>query len=321
MADKRNPNSPKNNPYSLKNNDSPLDDALLRELEEEARPADSPLSASEVSRHASAIRREEYALERREEKSRTVSRRIYQVLSVLAALTIICILLLNILELPVFGHQENPTNNEVPARYLTRGLEEGGAVNLVADLILDYRAFDTLGESNVLFAAACTVILLLRAVSEQEEHTHGLPKPVPREEAPEDPILTCASCLLVPVILLFGVYIILNGHLGPGGGFAGGAVMGAGLILYLNAFGEAQASRILSFRSFRNLSAGALIFYALSKAWSFFCGANGLEMNFPLGTPGSILSGGLILPLNMAVGLVVCCTMYAFFALFRKGEI
>ncbi len=314
MADSR-------NPYSLRNNDSPLDDSLIRELEGDQRPADSPLSASEISRHASAIRREEYALGRREEKARTVSRRIYQVLSVLAALTIISILLLNVLELPVFGHQENPTNNEVSARYLTKGLEEGGAVNLVADLILDYRAFDTLGESNVLFAAACTVILLLRVVSDREEHTRGLPKPVMREEAPEDPILSCAARLLVPVILLFGVYIILNGHLGPGGGFAGGAVMGAGLILYLNAFGEARASRVLSFRAFRNLSAGALSFYALSKAWSFFCGANGIPVHFPLGTPGSILSGGLILPLNMAVGVVVCCTMYGFFALFRKGEI
>mgnify|MGYP006976618559 CR=1 FL=1 len=39
----------------------------------------------------------------------------------------------------------------------------------------------------------------------------------------------------------------------------------------------------------------------------------------PLGTPGDILSSGLILPLNICVGLVVACTMYAFYAMFRKG--
>ena len=44
----------------------------------------------------------------------------------------------------------------------------------------------------------------------------------------------------MPVILLYGMYIVLNGHLSPGGGFSGGAVMGAGLILYLNAFGFQQ---------------------------------------------------------------------------------
>ncbi len=306
--------------FSLKSNDSALDEALIRDLEEEQHPADSPLSAREVSLHESAIRQEEASMQRREQKVRTLSRRAYQVLSVLAAMTIIFILLLNILDLPLFGQRDNPVNNEVAARYLAYGLEEGGATNLVADVILDYRAFDTLGESCVLFTAVCTVILLLRRFPDAER-VHGMPEPMETEEAPADPLLMAAARLLVPALLLFGCYIILNGHLGPGGGFAGGAILGAGLILYLNAFGEGRAARVLTFRSFRNLSAGALIFYALSKAVSFFCGANGIPLNLPLGTPGSILSAGLILPLNMAVGLVVCCTMYAFFTLFRKGEI
>jgi hypothetical protein len=48
-------------------------------------------------------------------------------------------------------------------------------------------------------------------------------------------------------------------------------------------------------------------------------GANHLPSGIPLGTPGAILSSGLILVLNICVGLVVTCTMYAFYALFRKG--
>ena len=59
--------------------------------------------------------------------------------------------------------------------------------------------------------------------------------------------------------------------------------------------------------------------YALLKTYSFYTGANGIESIIPLGTPGAILSGGLILPLNICVGLVVACTMYAFYALFSKG--
>ena len=58
-----------------------------------------------------------------------------------------------------------------------------------------------------------------------------------------------------------------------------------------------------------------------SKAWSFFSGANGLPSGISLGVPGAILSGGLILPLNIAVGFVVCCTMYALFSLFQRGEV
>ena len=50
-------------------------------------------------------------------------------------------------------------------------------------------------------------------------------------------------------------------------------------------------------------------------------GANGLDNHIPKGIPGAILSGGLILPLDIAVGLVVCCTMYGFYSLFRRGRI
>ncbi|MBR6397187.1 MAG: hypothetical protein IKS09_09530, partial [Lachnospiraceae bacterium] len=60
-------------------------------------------------------------------------------------------------------------------------------------------------------------------------------------------------------------------------------------------------------------------FYSLSKSYSFYTGANHLESFIPKGTPGNILSSGLILPLNIAVGMVVACTMYGFYVMFRKG--
>ena len=65
----------------------------------------------------------------------------------------------------------------------------------------------------------------------------------------------------------------------------------------------------------------ALMTYALSKCYSFYTGANGIHSIIPLGTPGAILSSGLILILNICVGFVVTCTMYCFYAVFRKGEL
>ena len=53
----------------------------------------------------------------------------------------------------------------------------------------------------------------------------------------------------------------------------------------------------------------------------FFTGANGLNNHIPKGTPGAILSGGLILPLDIAVGIVVCCAMFGFYSLFKRGSI
>ena len=298
---------------------SPLDRDMVRELDQAQVPEASLLSAGTLHAHDPAIERETQALAALDPAEDRIAHRIYQALSVLAALAVIAVLLVMVLDLPRFGQASNPVNNEVSARYLASGLQEGGATNLVADMILDYRAFDTLGESNVLFAAACTVILLLRRLADAEDRR--LPASGGAFAVPADPVLRAAARLMVPAILLFGVYIVLNGHLSPGGGFSGGAVMGAGLILYLNAFGPEAASRFFSYRIFRRFSACALGFYALSKAWSFFTGANGLESGIPSGIPGSILSGGLILPLNIAVGCVVCCTMYAFFSLFQRGEV
>ena len=121
------------------------------------------------------------------------------------------------------------------------------------------------------------------------------------------------------MILLYGMYIVLNGHLSPGGGFSGGAVMGAGLILYLNAFGFQKTKRFFTYRTFRWITFLALMTYAALKSYSFYTGANHIESGIPLGTPGAILSSGFILPLNICVGLIVMCTMYAFYTLFRKG--
>lgn len=259
---------------------------------------------------------------RAEEHALHTYRKLYQWMSVILCAAICTVLLWTITYLPQIGNAGNPDNNEVSARYIEQGLKETGAVNIVTGMILDYRAFDTFGESCVLFIASCCVLVLLRS----DRKAPGR-KTVNREaeendrifEPKNDIILQKCACILVPVIFIFGIYIVLNGHLSPGGGFSGGAVLGSGLILYLNAFGFARTERLFTEKVYRRVTLCALTFYCLAKSYSFFTGANHLESGIPLGTPGNILSSGLILPLNICVGLVVACTMYAFYALFRKG--
>ena len=243
--------------------------------------------------------------------------RIYRVFCILFCIFLVVMLLAAVSDLPPFGHAENPANNEVAQRYIEKGLEETGAVNIVTGMILDYRAFDTLGESHVLFIATCTVLILLRRddKKEQEEGQDNDRLYEPKN----DVILQTVARVLVPPILLFGIYIILAGHLGPGGGFSGGAVIGAGLILYLNAFGFAKTERFFTAKTYRRMSFCALACYSIAKSYSFYTGANHIESVVPLGTPGAILSGGLILVLNICVGVVVAGTMYTFYVMFRKG--
>lgn len=249
-------------------------------------------------------------------------RRFYQAVSALLCGGIILVLLWTVAYLPSFGNAGNPDNNEVSARYIEQGLQETGAVNIVTGMILDYRAFDTFGESCVLFIASCCVLVLLRidAADGDKNARKRLAESNDRIYEPKnDVILQKCACVLVPIILVFGIYIVLNGHLSPGGGFSGGAVLGSGLILYLNAFGFEKTQRFFTEKVYRRVTLCALTFYCLAKSYSFFTGANHLESGIPLGTPGAILSSGLILPLNICVGLVVACTMYAFYTLFRKG--
>ncbi len=225
-------------------------------------------------------------------------------------------LLYVVTEMPAFGSSGTPANSgEVMRRYVESGLSETGAVNIVAGIILDYRAFDTLGESHVLFAATIAVMILMLLEREEEEPISEL------RILRNDLVLRNTAKISVPFLLVFGIYIILNGHLGPGGGFSGGAVIGGALILYSTAYAPESLRKVLNLRSYRLIVIAALGFYSFAKCYSFFCGANGLETVFTAGTPGRIFSAGLILPLNTAVGLVVSCTMYGFYSLFTRGRI
>ena len=131
--------------------------------------------------------------------------------------------------------------------------------------------------------------------------------------------LVCA--VIIPCVLLYGIYIILNGQNSPGGGFSGGAVLGAGLILFSTAFGFDKVDRLFSLKVSNIVTFVSLAFYSFAKGYVFFMGANGLDAHIPKGTPGAIFSGGMILPLDIAVGCVVGCTMFGFYSLFRRGSV
>ena len=244
----------------------------------------------------------------------------YAVFSVLFCLFFIGILIATVGSLPSFGSADAPTVNGTSSHYVEAGREETGATNLVAGMILDYRAFDTLGESFVLFAATVSVIILMEC-GETYRKRAGDRNEIVRYHS--DPVIRMAAKLLIPIILMFGVYILFFGHLSPGGGFSGGTIIGAGLILFAMVNGTARARSILRPARIKAVTISALSFYCISKTYSFFTGndINNLHSFIESGNPGDILSAGLILPLNLSVGLVVACTMYSLYALFHRGKI
>lgn len=243
--------------------------------------------------------------------------RLYIGISVFVCVMMIALLIYAVSYLPSVGSAGNPTNNEVPQRYIEQGLQETGAVNVVTGMILTYRAFDTFGETTVLFIATCCVMILL--MIENVDKRKELKLDDFGKEPLMDPILQTIAKIICPVVFLFGIYVILNGHLSPGGGFSGGAIVGAGMILHAAAFGFPKTQRFFNEHIYVIVKVTALLLYGLIAIYFFFTGANGMEHIFPMGVPGAILSGGIILPINICVGTEVACTIYAFYALFRRG--
>ena len=128
----------------------------------------------------------------------------------------------------------------------------GHGRNIVNVILVDFRAFDTLGEITVLATAAIGVRGLLRFGADGRLN-HEPVQPV------NSAIFRTAARLLMPLLLLFSVFLLFRGHNQPGGGFVGGLIAAAAFALYAIAFGVQQARQALLVRPMTLLGAGLLI--------------------------------------------------------------
>jgi len=120
--------------------------------------------------------------------------------------------------------------------------------------------------------------------------------------------------LIAGIIFLYGIYIVLHGHLTPGGGFAGGIILAGAFILLILAFGsdflnlvrEESGSTV-----YENLAILIFLFLALS---GLFAGVRVFFANWlPHGTPGELVSAGLLPLYNIFVGIEVAASILTIF--------
>lgn len=137
-------------------------------------------------------------------------------------------------------------------------------------------------------------------------------------------IVKTITRLTVGLILLYGIYIVLHGHLTPGGGFAGGVIIALSFVHLMLAFGKDVALKKLSQAAASILeSLGALMF--LTIALVGFVGGSYFFLNFFLhkGKPFDLFSAGIIPLCNIAICLKVGAGLFAIFAalvLFKAEE-
>jgi multicomponent Na+:H+ antiporter subunit B len=176
--------------------------------------------------------------------------------------------------------------------YINNGVEQTGAVNIVTSVVLDYRSFDTLGEVTVLFIAAIGLGAIL--FSSKKLVTH-------KKIEPASLVLHTACKLLFPLILLFGAYIFIHGHLSPGGGFQGGAVIASAFVLlYLGC----PEKRIHKIGTKVVESLGGLTFIIIGLI-GLVLGGNFLLNFLPKGITHTLVSAGIIPIIYVAIGFKV----------------
>lgn len=134
-------------------------------------------------------------------------------------------------KMPPMNSKKNPDKTNVMPRYVNKGLEESGAENVVTNIILNYRGYDTMGEVTVIFSALCAVVALLDR--EKRRRSRSAPDASPVKASV---IVKTVARFTVPLIVFFAICIMLHGENSPGGGFQGGAVIGASIILFSLAF-------------------------------------------------------------------------------------
>lgn len=214
------------------------------------------------------------------------------------------VLALGAIAAAVVPHMGQPQDlGTVGRAYALRGVEDTGSANLVTGVVMAYRGLDTLGEVVVLFCASTSVVLILSL------YPLGL-----RSSEPSRIVALTARVFPAP-LLLFGVYLASHAHLSPGGGFPGGTVIAAAFLLVMLG-GESRhsgAGRLPAVEAMGGLAFGLLGFWGAYSAGQFlYSGVIGS------GTPGSVLSAGIVPLISLAIGAKVASEFSSVFDAFRR---
>jgi multicomponent Na+:H+ antiporter subunit B len=227
-----------------------------------------------------------------------VSRRARLVLFAISAIGAAGLMAWAFAGLPEFGDYQGRYGRIVA----DSAVPDRSATSTVAVTVFDYRALDTLGEEFILFVSVFGVLALLRTQRDEEERD----RPVGDDRGGPGPSesLRLVGRLLVPPVLLLGIYVVGHGHLTPGGGFQGGVVLGTAIFLLFLSAGYVAFRRVRPVSVVEATEAAGAAGFALIGVGGLLLGAVFFE-NFISPGKSGLLTGGTIPLSNAAVGLEV----------------
>jgi len=225
-------------------------------------------------------------------------------------------------DFPDWGDPLSPANaGDLSTYYIQDSRDATEVPNLVTSVLADYRGYDTMFETVVIFVAGLGILSILGHGNRQK----ALADPVPSETEHERDMITIMTCrLVVPIIQIFALYVIAHGHYSPGGGFQGGVMLGASFILIALTSGLPDALKRLSQERALFLAGLGILIYAGWGLVCMFLGSNFLDyeiLHKVLGGTGVKARYDSMLIVEIGVAFTVMAIMFIIYAvLSSKGR-
>lgn len=237
----------------------------------------------------------------------------------LVIIVMLGILLLKAAEdLPEWGDPASPASLHVSDHYIQKSVQETAVPNFVTSVLADYRGYDTMFETVVIFCAGLTVLTTMRLTRRKRSKVMR-PRPARQDS---DIILQTASRLLVPIMQLFALYVVAHGHHSPGGGFQGGVILGASLILLAISYDlKAVLARFREDRVLLFAAIGVAIYAGIGFA-CLLLGRNFLAYGAwarVLGVSEVMAHSHGMLGVEVGVAITVLCIMFSLYVDLASG--
>ncbi len=216
---------------------------------------------------------------------------------------------------PRLGDPNAPVHQHVAPFYIENTYELMGFPNVVTAVLASFRGYDTLGEVFVVFAAAIGVLFILDARTGTGP-AYGMPE---ARGLKHHLIPKAVGGLLVPFVLLFGLYLQFHGEYGPGGGFQAGAIVATAIILYAILEGEKAALRAVPRSVLMALVVGGALLYGLVGVVCMLMGGDFLDYSVLLPDPVVGRQVGIII-IEAGVGMAVCGSLLSIFHAFASRK-
>lgn len=225
----------------------------------------------------------------------------------------VVVLILMAVYLPPVGDPLAPVHQHVAPWYLEKTAELIDIPNVVTAVLASFRGYDTLGEVFVILIAGIGVLFLLSAG--RPKILARRPEPAPEPGLRHHLIPEVVSRMLIPLIVLFGLYVQFHGEYGPGGGFQAGAIIAAGMILYSLVQGERAALELLPPPLLFTMAVGGASLYGAVGIVCMLLGGNFLDYSVLAADPVVGQHVGIIV-IELGVGIsvtgVMLCIYHAF---------